>query len=253
MARNPMPLLPSRYGWFCTSPKRVGRGEQRHVSAIRVAPLLLRPGQSRFENVLIPNSWRASVFAELVVVDGVNDHPGQPLGLGPTTPGHRLPRQLSKGAAVLLGSSCGDSQGPFGVRIVGCQKNPTICLHRQDAVAGLQRKRSAMSLSSVNWTDRSRLIVMSTLLSTLFPCASFFRSVWSIVLAGRSAGALERAAPARRQRLKPRISPSVSGRLRARPSTDDRIEVSTTAMTGSACSGGTGLPPVPCRPSRRRS
>jgi hypothetical protein len=34
-------------------------------------------------------------------------------------------------------------------------------------------------LSSVNWADRSRLIVTSSFLSTLFPCFSFFRSVWS--------------------------------------------------------------------------
>ena len=80
-------------------------------------PLLLRPGQGRFENVLVPYARQASVLAELIVMDGVDNHPAQPLGLG-TTPGHRLLRQLSQGVAILLGSLRGDSQGSFGFGIV---------------------------------------------------------------------------------------------------------------------------------------
>jgi hypothetical protein len=84
-----MRLFPSRYGWLFTSPKGVGRGKRRQVGAIRVVPLLAGSGQSGLEGTFIPNPWQASVFADLVGVDSVENHAAQSLGLG-TTPRHRL-------------------------------------------------------------------------------------------------------------------------------------------------------------------
>ncbi len=59
----------------------IGRGKRRDVRAVRVLPLLSRPRQSRFEDVLVPNACQASVFTKLIVVDGVDDEPRQPQGL----------------------------------------------------------------------------------------------------------------------------------------------------------------------------
>jgi hypothetical protein len=117
--------------------KGVRRSEHGQVGALEVLPLLLRPGQGRFENVLIPNSRQAAVLAELVIVNGVDDRPTQPPGLR-TTLRHWLLGQLPEGVAVLLGGSGGDSQGTLDCGVVGSQQNSTVRFHRQDAITGLQ-------------------------------------------------------------------------------------------------------------------
>ncbi len=47
-------------------------GQLRHVRGLGVMPLLLRPGQRRLEYVLIANTGKPPVFAELIAVDGVD-------------------------------------------------------------------------------------------------------------------------------------------------------------------------------------
>lgn len=117
--------------------KGVRCSEHRQVRALEVLPLLLRSGQSGFENVLVPNSRQAAMLAELVIVDGADDRPTQPPGLRTTFP-HRLLGQLSEGVAVFLGGSAGDSQGTLDFGVVRGQQNSPIRFHRQHAIAGLQ-------------------------------------------------------------------------------------------------------------------
>ncbi len=64
------------------------------MGAIGVAPLLLRPGQGRFENMLVPNPGPHSVLSQLIGVDGVDEDTAEPCGLW-TALGHWLFCQLS--------------------------------------------------------------------------------------------------------------------------------------------------------------
>ena len=55
--------------------KRVRGREHGQVRGFDVPPLLLRSRQGGLEKGLVPNAWHAPLFAELVVVDGVDDRP----------------------------------------------------------------------------------------------------------------------------------------------------------------------------------
>lgn len=117
--------------------ERVGRREHRHVGTLGVVPLLLRPSQCSYEDILVPNPGPPSMLSQLVVVDGVDDDTAEPSGLE-TALGHRLLGQLSQRVPILLRRLGRHSQRPLGVRIVGCQENPAVGLHGQDTVASLE-------------------------------------------------------------------------------------------------------------------
>lgn len=119
---------------------------------IRVAPFLLRPGQSRFENVLVTYSWQASMFASWSLWMASTTVRVSHFGSGPGRLATGYFANFRSGVAVLLSSFWGDSQGPFGVRIVGRQENATsvsTARTRSPASAG----RSAMSFGSVALTE----------------------------------------------------------------------------------------------------
>ena len=65
---------------------------------------LLRARQSRFKDVLVANTWQASMISKLVVVNSVNNNAGEPVRLSSAF-GQDLLREFSKGVAVLLRSA----------------------------------------------------------------------------------------------------------------------------------------------------
>src|SRR5258707_5547399 len=102
--------------------KGVRRRKHRNIRGVRVMPLLPGARQSRFEDVLVAKPWQASMFPELVMVNGVDDDAGEPAGLRWASD-HDSLRELAKGAAVLFRGLRGNRQGPFGVRVVGRQRS----------------------------------------------------------------------------------------------------------------------------------
>lgn len=86
------------------------------------------------------------MFPQLIVVDGINDQPGQPSWLGPALC-HNLSGQLAEGVAIFLRGLCGDLQRTLGFRVVRCQKNPAVGFNSQDPVTGLEPE----SIGHVFW------------------------------------------------------------------------------------------------------
>lgn len=65
--------------WVVLDKAKAVRGRQRrHVGALGVMPFLLGARQSRFEHVVVANARQPSVFAKLVVVQGIDDQAAQP-------------------------------------------------------------------------------------------------------------------------------------------------------------------------------
>jgi hypothetical protein len=81
--------------------------------------------------LLIALGLESAVLSQLVEMNGVDDKAIQPDRLV-----HRLLCELSQGVAVLLGCARGDLERPLGVRIVGSEQNPVICLDGKHAVSG---------------------------------------------------------------------------------------------------------------------
>ena len=62
--------------------KGVGCRERRQSRPAGMLPFLLGTGQCGFERALVTSPGQAAVFAQLVVVNGVNDETTEPPGLG---------------------------------------------------------------------------------------------------------------------------------------------------------------------------
>jgi hypothetical protein len=119
--------------------KCVSCGQGRHIRSIDVMPLLLRSCQSSLESVLVADSRQPAMFAQLIMVDGVNDNAAEPVGLA-TSPGHRLFGEFSKRVTVLFGGLRSNLQRAFGFWIVRCEENSPVRFHGENAIPRFQAK-----------------------------------------------------------------------------------------------------------------